>query len=238
MMQTSSTCWRWAIAEAVMLTVGGGGSLRQKHSSVWISLSHLPVENAPLVPIANIKVKHAWEAEFPSACHISKNNASSLESRLIRACHGARPQEPPLHPGRRNQSCLLVNDPSSAAWCLSVVITAQRRCQKLTPYRQFTSSSLFCRWWEKDEHSSIFWCIGADYFGPCGVCSDAGGILNNSAASASPTCSSGSMSRRFDAQTCHCCLLLPFCLLFSDDDAGTAFSYSLICSHMLFLTAC
>lgn len=38
-----------------------GESLSQERASLWISLSHLPLENAPLVPIANIKVKHAWE---------------------------------------------------------------------------------------------------------------------------------------------------------------------------------
>lgn len=39
----------------------GEGSLSEECSSLWISLSHLPLEDALLVPIINIEVKHTWE---------------------------------------------------------------------------------------------------------------------------------------------------------------------------------
>lgn len=38
-----------------------GGSLSQERSTLWISLSHVPLEDSPLVPIANIKVKYSWK---------------------------------------------------------------------------------------------------------------------------------------------------------------------------------
>ena len=63
-----------------------GGSLSQERASLRISLSHLPLEDSPLVPIANIKVKHTWETEFSGGCHISKNNMSSSASELIKTC--------------------------------------------------------------------------------------------------------------------------------------------------------
>jgi len=66
-----------------------GSSLSQKHSSPWISLSHLP-----LGPIANIQVKYAWEAELQLLVTCLKI-LSSLGSKLIKACQGACPWEVP-----------------------------------------------------------------------------------------------------------------------------------------------
>ena len=57
-----------------------GGSLSQRRSSLWISLSHLPLEDSPLVPITNTKVKHSWDAGFTATCHTAKNNRSASGS--------------------------------------------------------------------------------------------------------------------------------------------------------------